>query len=384
MSKLHDYVVVGAGPAGSVFATLCARAGKDVCLIERQEFPRERVGESITVDCAKRLAALGLPSPLTMNPLPWRIASMTVFYENSRQYQAKFPEDLQHYLVRRAPLDEALLEEAKKAGAVYYQGNVSELLVEGQRAQGVVLRGGEEIRARQLVVAASGREVGFLRQHVQYQADTRLQIFGGRAFCKKSYDIAKGGVEVYVNKKDIAIVTPLNNGEDWALFVLLHEPVHFEKKPDSGKSSQERAFRGLLSRFGALSQKLSGAELSTAIEFHSQMASYAKEISLKNLALIGNSFGYSDPLLSHGVDYAVEGAERLFSCVKSTHLETSIEQLHKATRRLLWLDVRLHRIAYEVLWRESLYAKILPDGQTVSGIRMGEKAMSLVWRLAGI
>jgi flavin-dependent dehydrogenase len=386
MSKLHDYVVVGAGPAGSVFATLCARAGMDVCVIERQAFPRERVGESITVDCAKRLMKLGLPSPIASSHVGvgWRIGTMRVCYESGATFQTKFPEEMQHFLLRRAPFDEALLQEAKHAGAAYYQGNVNQLIVEGQRARGVALRGGEELRARKLVVAASGREVGFLRQAVTYQADTALQIFGGRAFCKKAYDIASNEVELYVNKKDIAIVTPLDNGDEWAVFVLLHEPIHFERRIEDGKNSQERAFRGLLRRFGVLSQKLSGVEFAPAIEFHSQMASYAKEVSVKGLALIGNSFGYSDPLLSHGVDYAVEGAERLFSCVKSSRPDASIERLHKATRRLLWLDVRLHRIAYEVFWRESLFAKLLPNGETVAGVRLGEKATQLVWRLAGL
>jgi flavin-dependent dehydrogenase len=386
MSKLHDYVIIGAGPAGSVFATLCARAGLDVCVIERQVFPRERVGESITVDCAKRLMRLGLPSPLAPSSAGsgWRIGAMKMHYESGATFQAKFPEELQHFLLRRAPFDDALLQEAKRSGAVYYEGNVNDLIVENQRAKGVVLRDGEEIRAKRLVVAASGREVGFLRKVVTYQADIGLQIFGGRAFCKKAYHIAQNEVELYVHQKDVAIVTPLDNGDEWAVFVLLHEPVRLEKQTEKGKSSQERAFRGMLRRFGGLSQKLSGVEFAPGIEFHSQMASYAKEISVKGLALIGNSFGYSDPLLSHGVDYAVEGAERLFSCVRSRQPEAAIARLHKATRRLLWLDVRLHRIAYEVVWRESLYAKILPSGETVSGIRLGEKATQLVWQLAGL
>jgi flavin-dependent dehydrogenase len=385
MSKRHDYVVIGAGPAGSVFATLAAREGRDVCLIERKQFPRDRVGESITFDCNARLQRLQLPSP---EALPhWRIATMRVFYESGHRYTAKFPAELQHFLLRRAPFDDALLQEAKRAGASLYDGNVSELLVEGDNAVGVRLRGGEEIRADRLVVAAGGREVGFLRRHVEYKADSALQIFGGRVFCKKVYEIERDQVELYVNGRDIAIITPMNNGEDWAVFVLLHEPVHFEKsekRESDGKSSQERAFRGFLSRFKALSQTLSQVEFEPSIEFHSQMASYAERISLQRLALIGNAFGYSDPLLSHGVDYAVEAAERLSACLRRPDTQSSIDKLHKAMRRLLWLDVRLHRLSYEVFWSEKLYAKILPDGQTVSGVRMGEKAMQWVWRLAAL
>ena len=41
-----DVVVVGGGPGGSTAATLLARKGYDVVLLERERFPRDHVGES--------------------------------------------------------------------------------------------------------------------------------------------------------------------------------------------------------------------------------------------------------------------------------------------------------------------------------------------------
>jgi flavin-dependent dehydrogenase len=38
-----DVIVVGAGPAGSTAATLLARAGVDVLLVEKSVFPRDKV-----------------------------------------------------------------------------------------------------------------------------------------------------------------------------------------------------------------------------------------------------------------------------------------------------------------------------------------------------
>ena len=38
-----EVIVVGAGPAGSTVATYLARAGVDVLLLEKTEFPREKV-----------------------------------------------------------------------------------------------------------------------------------------------------------------------------------------------------------------------------------------------------------------------------------------------------------------------------------------------------
>jgi geranylgeranyl reductase family protein len=56
-----DVIVVGAGPAGSTAATLLARAGIDVLLLEKSTFPREKVcGDGLTPRGVKQLHALGI------------------------------------------------------------------------------------------------------------------------------------------------------------------------------------------------------------------------------------------------------------------------------------------------------------------------------------
>ncbi|QRP45480.1 geranylgeranyl reductase family protein [Amycolatopsis sp. FDAARGOS 1241] len=56
-----DVIVVGAGPAGSTAATYLARAGVDVLLLEKTEFPREKVcGDGLTPRGVKQLIDLGL------------------------------------------------------------------------------------------------------------------------------------------------------------------------------------------------------------------------------------------------------------------------------------------------------------------------------------
>jgi geranylgeranyl reductase family protein len=59
----HDaeVIVVGAGPAGSTVATYLARAGVDVLLLEKTEFPREKVcGDGLTPRGVKQLIDLGI------------------------------------------------------------------------------------------------------------------------------------------------------------------------------------------------------------------------------------------------------------------------------------------------------------------------------------
>src|SRR6202012_3650879 len=47
--------IIGAGPAGSVFATRMAQLGHQVDLIERQQFPRAHLGESLIPGAMPRL-----------------------------------------------------------------------------------------------------------------------------------------------------------------------------------------------------------------------------------------------------------------------------------------------------------------------------------------
>ena len=42
-----DVIVIGGGPAGSTAATMLSKHGYSVLLLERSEFPRDNVGESL-------------------------------------------------------------------------------------------------------------------------------------------------------------------------------------------------------------------------------------------------------------------------------------------------------------------------------------------------
>src|SRR4051812_48464987 len=59
---IHPIVIIGAGPGGSVAATLLARARVPVTLIEQHRFPRDKVcGEcvsSLGIDVLKRIGAI--------------------------------------------------------------------------------------------------------------------------------------------------------------------------------------------------------------------------------------------------------------------------------------------------------------------------------------
>ena len=66
----YDVLVVGAGPAGSTVAALTARAGLSTLVIERAQFPREKVcGDCLNPGAWKILDHLGVSE--LIDRLPW-------------------------------------------------------------------------------------------------------------------------------------------------------------------------------------------------------------------------------------------------------------------------------------------------------------------------
>src|SRR5688572_10533925 len=55
MSEMIDVLVIGAGPAGSVSASLINQAGYSVRVVERERFPRFVIGESLLPRCMEVL-----------------------------------------------------------------------------------------------------------------------------------------------------------------------------------------------------------------------------------------------------------------------------------------------------------------------------------------
>ena len=61
---IRGRIVVGAGPGGSATAAYLAMQGLDVLLLEKTEFPREKVcGDGLTPRAVKELITLGVPTP---------------------------------------------------------------------------------------------------------------------------------------------------------------------------------------------------------------------------------------------------------------------------------------------------------------------------------
>src|SRR5262245_15524071 len=93
MSRPWDALVVGAGPAGALTATLLARAGGRIALIEKETFPRSKLcGGFVSPEAVLLLRSAGVQGPAGPSAENFsRIRTLCVTAPSGRTIQAPLP-----------------------------------------------------------------------------------------------------------------------------------------------------------------------------------------------------------------------------------------------------------------------------------------------------
>ena len=64
LDRVFDVCVIGGGPSGSMIGLRLAKLGYSVCLIEKEEFPRRHIGESLPYSILNALNLFGVSDVL--------------------------------------------------------------------------------------------------------------------------------------------------------------------------------------------------------------------------------------------------------------------------------------------------------------------------------
>ena len=165
-TNTFDVIVMGGGPAGSSVAGMLSREGRKVILFEKEIFPRHHIGESLMTDTYWTFRRLGLLEKLKESPF---VRKYSVQFANPAGKESRpfyFFEAVHHesavtWQVTRAQFDHLLINHAADQGAVVHQGVlVKQVLFEGDAAVGVEVQMQDGTREKffaKVVVDATGQ-----------------------------------------------------------------------------------------------------------------------------------------------------------------------------------------------------------------------------------
>ena len=155
--EIFDVAIVGAGPAGSTCAAFCAQAGLHVILLERENFPREKVcGDCLNPSCWPVLRRLEVFE--RVRALPHGELSAVEFVAiGGQRVRVDLPRgDESEIAVRRSLFDELLMSRAKELGTEVRDAITVSTLEKTSANHWRIDIGDRTIEAR-ILVAADGR-----------------------------------------------------------------------------------------------------------------------------------------------------------------------------------------------------------------------------------
>jgi len=330
----YDCIIMGGGPAGSTVATFVAEAGFSTLLVERESMPRPHIGESLMPETYWVFERLGVLDQMKASGYPKKVGVQfvnTTGKESApfffRSHDDRLSSETWH--VDRAEFDKMLFDNAAKKGAACHdQTRVLEVCFDSvssdggktasERATGVLLQqaAAPPMRvAAKVVVDATGQQalianrLGLRRDNPDLRKAAIWQHFRG------AYrDEQGGGVKTVImhttDKQSWFWYIPLS-GDLVSVGVVGDRDYLFEK----GRGTPAKVFADELKKCSTLQCWLDDAqpagELHVAKEF-----SYSTERSAGDgWVLVGDAWGFIDPIYSSGVYFALKSATLAADCI---------------------------------------------------------------------
>lgn len=214
----HEVIVVGAGPGGATTAAALARQGRDVLLIDRSAFPRDKIcGDAISVGAIRILNDLGMTDKVraaVQRGEFYSLSGMRLFSPSGHMLQAPFHHgevDEDSYVAPRVYFDATIQQHALECGAGFVRADVQEPLLEDGRVVGVVARENGHVQAHraQVVVGADGVTSTIMR-HLRPESNQHVDLH--RAVALRAY---VEDIELYPHEVEFYLYDEILPGYAW-------------------------------------------------------------------------------------------------------------------------------------------------------------------------
>jgi flavin-dependent dehydrogenase len=306
-----DVIVIGGGPGGSTVSTLLAKHGYQVELFERERFPRFHIGESLIPHTYWVLQRLDMLPKMQRSHFVKKYSVQFVNQHGRLSEPFYFIDHNPHecsqtWQVRRSEFDQLMLENAREHGVKVHEGTrVLEVLFEGKRAVGVRVQtedGKErEVRAK-VLVDASGQSSLLL---------DRLGLREWDPVLRKSalWTYWKGAARDTGRDEGATLVLQTRGKLGWFWYIPLHDDILsvgvvaaydylLKDRPDK---DLEKIYFEQVAACPGLQPRLAKATRVEPFRAAREYSYRARQAAGDGWALVGDAYGFLDPLYSSGV-----------------------------------------------------------------------------------
>lgn len=314
----YDVIVIGGGPAGSATATFIAQGGCGVALFERQRFPRFRIGESLMPATYWSLERLGVLEKMRCSHFPHK-RSVQFFSKSGRAAVPFYFSETQPgpssqtWQVDRCEFDQMLLENSRNQGVeVYQEARVVDVLFDGQRAHAVRVRfkdGSERELGARVVVDATGQSTFLARRLKLKQGDPNLMQ-------SSFFTRYRGAWRAQGIDEGATLILYTAEPRTWFWYIPLPGEIvsvgvvgPLDRLVKGRDGTPQQVFEQELAKCPAVHERIRGAEQIQDVSVLKDFSYTSRRIAGDGWVLVGDAFGFLDPIYSSGVFLALKGGE---------------------------------------------------------------------------
>jgi geranylgeranyl reductase family protein len=311
MGKIYDVVIVGAGPGGSAAAHYLARAGLDVLLLDKFDFPRDKTcGDGLTPRALGVLDDMGILKDVLQ--VGCRVSAAEVVAPNGHSTVAPFPGGAGRpeyaLVIPRLILDDMIRQWAIASGASF-EGHVYVTAIE-QRGNGVEVKGGRygrsvSARARMALIATGANVKLLLTMGLLPKAPPMM-------LAARAYFEGVSGLDDHMDLSFEGVPLP---GYGW-MFPLPGSKANigagfFPSRRAAGAlpATPAAAFQNFI-RTHTLRKMLDHARQVGPVQGHPLRVDFLTAPTFgERVLLVGEAAGLVNPLTGEGIDYALESGK---------------------------------------------------------------------------
>ncbi|MEZ8045339.1 NAD(P)/FAD-dependent oxidoreductase [Vibrio sp. 10N.237.312.C02] len=327
MKKLSTQVVIiGAGPSGSIAASLLHKKGIDVRVIEKSLFPRFSIGESLLPACMEVIEQAGMSEAVANANFQFKDGA--AFRKNGVYTAFNFEDKFSSgpgttFQVQRGTFDKVMADCAEAQGVtIDYQHELIGInFAEDHTILDVQIQGGERYQLEAQYVLDGSGFGRVLPKMLDLEEPSRLPprkaIFThvndhiSATDTDLEYDRSKILVSVHPTNPDVWYwLIPFSNGV--SSFGVVGEPKFFESYPEDKIS----AIKQLATEESGLAEILANAEYPNPAGEIGGYSVNVKHLATDKYALLGNAGEFLDPVFSSGVTIAMKSAQFVVECVE--------------------------------------------------------------------